>query len=231
MSKIFTFPSSPSLLLFLAALLLLRIIIVIRSVGRRSAKRHRSNGKANVSTLLVLGSGGHTAEMLNLVNVLNLRRYSPRTYIAAATDNMSLPRARTLEEKLAAEGKIDKNAPGTRYLQIYRSREVGQSYVTSVGTTLLATAHAFGLVFAIRPELILCNGPGTCLPLAVAGFVLRILGVRDVKLAYVESVARVQKLSLTGSLLYKLGIVDQFFVQWPQLTDKYPGLQYVGRLM
>ena len=41
-----------------------------------------------------------------------------------------------------------------RYSRIYRSREVGQSYVTSVVTTLIATAHAFWLVFRIRPNLV-----------------------------------------------------------------------------
>ena len=31
-------------------------------------------------------------------------------------------------------------------------------------------------VFAARPALVLCNGPGTCVPVAVAALLLRLLG-------------------------------------------------------
>eukprot|EP00897_Mesotaenium_endlicherianum_P008957 jgi/Mesen1/808/ME000110S_11076 len=210
-------------------LIVTRVVYTILALTGRPVSRRRADEK--VSTLIVLGSGGHTAEMLNLVAAMDLSsKYRPRTYIAAATDNMSLTRARTMEEKLARESE-QVSPTGASYWQIYRSREVGQSYVTSVGTTLLAFAHATWLVLRSRPQLILCNGPGTCLPICLAGFLLKVLGVKSTTLVYVESVARVQKLSLTGSLLYKLHITDQFFVQWPKLTEKYPGTLYVGRLI
>lgn len=45
-------------------------------------------------------AGGHTAEMLSIVNVLQKERFSPRFYVAAATDNMSLQKARVLEDSL-----------------------------------------------------------------------------------------------------------------------------------
>ena len=48
---------------------------------------------------------------------------------------------------------------------------------------------------------------------------------------YVESIARVKKLSLTGMLLYHLWLADQFFVQWEALKVKYPRAILVGRLM
>lgn len=47
--------------------------------------------------------GGHTAEMLNLLAVLQKERFAPRYYIAAATDNMSLEKARLFENSLASE--------------------------------------------------------------------------------------------------------------------------------
>lgn len=50
-------------------------------------------------------------------------------------------------------------------------------------------------------------------------------------LVYIESIARVRRLSLTGNILYKLRIVDQFFVQWPRLQKCYPRTKYLGRLM
>lgn len=51
---------------------------------------------------------------------------------------------------------------------------------------------------------------------------------KDVKIVYVESIARVETLSLSGKLLYLTA--DYFLVQWPQLQSKYPRTEYMGRL-
>ncbi|RWW25264.1 hypothetical protein GW17_00010406 [Ensete ventricosum] len=53
-------------------------------------------------------------------------------------------------------------------------REVGQSYIISIGTTLIATAHALWLVIRIRPQVIICNDPGTCIPLCASGFPFKV---------------------------------------------------------
>ena len=99
-------------------------------------------------------------------------------------------------------------------MQNYRSREVGQSYITSVGTTIIAIAHVLWIMTKIKPQVILYNGPGTCLPLCVIAFLFKVVGIRRSSTFYVESIARVRRLSLSGLLLYKLCMVDQFFGQW-----------------
>ncbi|KAG2684827.1 hypothetical protein I3760_10G094100 [Carya illinoinensis] len=207
-------------------LMLFRVLYVIY----RSGKPLRTEAPGALSTLIVLGSGGHTAEMINLLLVLQKERFSPRFYIAAATDNMSLQKARTLENNLVDENGV-KEVQTAQFMQIYRSREVGQSYFTSVWTTLVAMAHALWLMTKIRPQVILCNGPGTCVPLCAIAFFFKVVGVRWSCVFYVESIARVRRLSLSGLLLYKLRIADQFFVQWPQLQRQYPRAHYVGCLM
>uniref|UniRef100_A0A7C9FPD2 UDP-N-acetylglucosamine transferase subunit ALG14 n=1 Tax=Opuntia streptacantha TaxID=393608 RepID=A0A7C9FPD2_OPUST len=150
------------LILTVLTFILLRFLYVIHQTGKplcpTSAKP--------LSTLIVLGSGGHTAEMLNLLAALQKDRFYPRYYIAAATDNMSLQKARTFESSSDDEMGKDK----AEYMQIYRSREVGQSYITSVGTTLVAIAHALWLMIKVRPQVILCNGPGTCIPICAIAF-------------------------------------------------------------
>lgn len=60
--------------------------------------------------------------------------------------------------------------------------------------------------------------PGTCLPICLAGFALRFLGLKRVRVVFVESLCRVHSLSLTGRLLYYLA--DRFVVQWPGLVDR-----------
>eukprot|EP00252_Welwitschia_mirabilis_P017186 TRINITY_DN38119_c0_g1_i1.p1 TRINITY_DN38119_c0_g1~~TRINITY_DN38119_c0_g1_i1.p1 ORF type:complete len:225 (-),score=27.81 TRINITY_DN38119_c0_g1_i1:145-819(-) len=213
---------------FLLILLIARVaFLVFFRIGRPFSPAAKSR---TLKSLIVLGSGGHTAEMLNLLAFLDKKRFYPRWYIAAATDNMSLARGEVAEKAGLLEVDSTK-VQGAHYLQVFRSREVGQSYLTSIVTTLVAMMHAFWLICKIRPDVILCNGPGTCIPLCVAGFLLHVFGLKRVAIFYVESIARVRKLSLSGLLLYKLHLADQLFVQWPQLKQKYPKVEYVGRLM
>ncbi|KAL2473737.1 Oligosaccharide biosynthesis protein-like [Forsythia ovata] len=216
-------------LLLVVGIITIIIVRVIYIIYRRSKLLYTRSTKP-LSTLIVLGSGGHTAEMLYLLAVLQKERFKPRYYVAAATDNMSLQKARVLEDSLVDKAGID--LVGTaHFMQIYRSREVGQSYITSIGTTLIAIAHALWLMVKMRPQVILCNGPGTCIPLCAIAFLLKVFGIRWSSIFYVESIARVRRLSLSGFLLYKLHMADQLFVQWPQLKMKYPRANYVGRLM
>ncbi|KAK7309637.1 hypothetical protein RJT34_06530 [Clitoria ternatea] len=221
-SSIATFSSA----FFFVTLILVRVLYVIYHGGTPSSKR----ALKSASTLIILGSGGHTAEMLNLLAVLEKDRFKPRFYIAAATDNMSLQKAQLLENTLATENAT-KVTDTAQFMKIYRSREVGQSYLTSIWTTLVAMVHALWLMIKVRPEVILCNGPGTCIPLCAIAFVFKILGIKWSSIFYVESIARVRKLSLSGLLLYKLRMADQLFVQWPKLQEQYPRAIYVGRLM
>ena len=61
------------------------------------------------------------------------------------------------------------------------------------------------------------------------GNVCRVLG-RDSKVVYVESIARVAKLSLSGWILYNSHLTDAVFVQWAELQAKYPRSIYAGRV-
>ena len=76
--------------------------------------------------------------------------------------------------------------------------------------------------------LCLAHGLRSCSDRAWA-FVLRLLGVQHVTIVYVESIARVSSLSLSGKILIRFA--DQFLVQWPQLAERHPGkARYLGRL-
>ncbi|XP_049735690.1 UDP-N-acetylglucosamine transferase subunit ALG14 homolog isoform X3 [Loxodonta africana] len=77
--------------------------------------------------------------------------------------------------------------------------------------------------------MVLCNGPGTCVPICLSALLLGILGIKKVIIVYVESVCRVETLSLSGKILYYLS--DYFIVQWPTLKEKYPKSVYLGRIV
>lgn len=76
---------------------------------------------------------------------------------------------------------------------------------------------------------VLCNGPGTCVPICISALLLGILGIKKVIIVYVESICRVEHLSLSGKILFHLS--DYFIVQWPALKEKYPKSVYLGRIV
>ncbi|KAI3903611.1 hypothetical protein MKW98_032265 [Papaver atlanticum] len=226
----FSIMTMPNLIFILITIFIIFIIRILLVIHQSKKPLHYSPPKS-VSTLIVLGSGGHTAEMINLIRVLQRDRFTQRVYVAASTDNMSLQKAQVLEASMVDQAGLDKLKETAQFMQIYRSREVGQSYLTSIGTTLIALGHALLLMIKIRPQVILCNGPGTCFPLCLIAFLFKVIGIRWSSIFYVESIARVKRLSLSGLLLYKLHIADIIFVQWPHLQKKYPRTRYVGCLM
>lgn len=159
-----------------------------------------------VRTMIILGSGGHTAEMLRIVKHLDIRNYSPRVYIRARTDGLSIDKVKDMES----------DNKDYKILEIYRSREVRQSYFTSIWTTVLATINCLPILWREDPELILCNGPGTCVPLCVVAFLFKVLCITQNVIIFVESFCRVKTFSLTGKILYYLA--DYIIVQWAYLS-------------
>eukprot|EP00898_Chlorokybus_atmophyticus_P003317 jgi/Chlat1/3987/Chrsp26S04068 len=204
----------------IAGLLACRTVYVVFAKPALKKKKKQDD---KVSVLIVLGSGGHTAEMLNIVDTLDLKRYTPRCYVVAASDKMSARRAHELEQQKGALTDCSCEV-------IPRSREVGQTWSSSFVTTAYACLHALYFVAKHRPQLMLCNGPGTCLPLCWAAFFFKVWGWCNTIVVYVESIARVEKLSLTGLLLYKLRLADQMYVQWPGLVELYPRTKLVPRI-
>jgi len=76
----------------------------------------------------------------------------------------------------------------------------------------------------------LANGPGTCLPVCISAFILKWVGYTPYCfISLSESYACVSHLSLTSRLLFPY-FVNEFFVQWPALKQKYPKAVYSGRL-
>ena len=149
-------------------------------------RRKQKNFKGRkIKTFVVLGSGGHTTEMLSMLSSLTITEFSSFVFLIAATDRMSEVKLRALF-----------NDPYIR--RTPRAREVGQSWLSSIFTTAIAILHAIRIVWTERPDLVLTNGPGTCVPVAYTAWLLRILCIKDCRIVFVESVARVNSISLSG---------------------------------
>ncbi|EKE42584.1 hypothetical protein ENUP19_0083G0006 [Entamoeba nuttalli] len=154
---------------------------------------------------VVLGSGGHTMEMLHVLHPLDelchdvIKQFD---VIVAESDNISSKKLEGIKSKYNVH-------------QIPRSRKVGQSYFTSIFTTLYAIFVCIGMVLKIRPEVLLCNGPGTCVPVCICCWFLNLFQRKKTRIVYLESVCRVTTLSLTGKILKF--IADIFVIQWEEL--------------
>jgi len=179
-----------------------------------------SDTVGKIRLCMVLGSGGHTTEILKLLKCLNLQTYNQRLYFVAETDNFS-------EKKLEQLENSDMKC--FQIVRIPRSREVGQSYLTSALSTLLATCHCLSPLLLFQPQLLIVNGPGTCLPVTLICWLLSCLRISPCKIIFVESLCRVRSLSLTGKILQY--VADEVLVQWQELVSKYPRTKYIGKFL
>ncbi len=176
-------------------------------------------------TLAVLGSGGHTTEMIRLLSSLSKQNYKPLYYIIASTDTTSVNRLKSTHEN---ENDDVSSTQRKQFLPplhdaiytIPRAREVGQSYVTSFFSTILSILSSAHIVLLeTKPDILIINGPGTCIPIAFWTCVGRIFGICEGKIIFCESFCRVNSLSLTGKILLKFRMVDLFLVHWQELMD------------
>eukprot|EP00879_Flechtneria_rotunda_P025794 GHRR01027441.1.p2 GENE.GHRR01027441.1~~GHRR01027441.1.p2 ORF type:complete len:104 (+),score=23.07 GHRR01027441.1:593-904(+) len=82
----------------LVCLLALHILVFVCRTAYLLLRHSPLKPKGPVRTMIVLGSGGHTAEMLMLVESMDKQFYNPRVYVVAETDKMSAKRALTQEQ-------------------------------------------------------------------------------------------------------------------------------------
>jgi len=211
---------------------LARVYVVVRT-PRGVVPRKRAQTET-CHLAVFLGSGGHTSEALALVSALDFSRYTPRTYIVSEGDHLSERKAIALEQLKATASSPSSAArassplrsgiqTGYQVLTIPRARRVHQNLLTipfTVLRSLLGAVHHVTLAPRLSRDsssfdVLLLNGPGTCVVLGVAAYVNRFLALPSPRLIYVESFARVRELSLTGKLLRH--VADRFIVQWPEL--------------
>uniref|UniRef100_A0A183CPR6 UDP-N-acetylglucosamine transferase subunit ALG14 n=1 Tax=Globodera pallida TaxID=36090 RepID=A0A183CPR6_GLOPA len=171
--------------------------------------------------MAVLGSGGHTTEMFKMLAVQD-DLFPERTYVIAQSDKLSGLKVEEFEREHGNRFSV-KTIP--------RAREVGQSYLSSVGSTLSAFFHSFLLVNKERADVVISNGPAIGLGICFFARFFDLTRIHRCRVVFIESICRVQKLSLTGWIVYHFRIAHAFLVQWKDLQKKYPKTEYVGRLV
>nr|XP_032817374.1 UDP-N-acetylglucosamine transferase subunit ALG14 homolog [Petromyzon marinus] len=238
--------------LLLVSLPLLVLLFLLVSRRRRETS---PAARLPVSLLVVAGSGGHTTEMLRALSALPAPRYSPRLYLLGGSDPLSRAKILAHEETWGARGGE------VRVEEVLRCREVAEPLGRSLLKAAVATVQAMWILLTVSqpPQLVLCNGPGTCLPILLAAWISSLIrlplhllygppppgGDGDggssatrwrPRLVFLESVCRVHSLSLSARLSRCL--VDHLVVQWPQIQQQQSGgwrwaakTTYLGRVV
>lgn len=231
-----TMESETKLLIQVAAVLLpfyiaiIRLMVILPSLRTRKVKGETKK-IANVvcgslkSIMIFLGSGGHTGEMLRIVEKMDISGLN-RTWIASSGDNSSLNKAKVYEEQYICQQKPTK----VNFLTVPRARKVGESKLLAVGSTLRSFVATWKALYEEpKPDVVLLNGPGTSVPIAYILFAFKYFGLCNTKIIYIESLARVHLLSLSGRLVTPTA--NRIIVQWPQARNSCHRAEYYGILV
>ncbi|EMC97625.1 glycosyltransferase family 1 protein [Baudoinia panamericana UAMH 10762] len=141
-------------------------VLIITDPKRNKPLRHgRQNAQEPTHLLIVLGSGGHTAEMMSMLEravtdpdpklKLNWKDYTHRTWVVSSGDSISAQRAKEFEEMATPlstqdhlmAGKVKKATdigPGKyEIVTVPRAREIHQSLWTSPVSSLQCTLECW----------------------------------------------------------------------------------------
>ncbi len=206
-----------SVLLFLLKIIVLYFCIMF---GLKLIRTYVFKSKKSI--MIILGSGGHTGEILLMIQKLDFNKFSSCYFVSSHNDKNS-------ENKAKESIPIDKYK-NTKFifLKIYRSRNVGQSFISSIPTTLYALFQSFFILIKYRPNMVVTNGPGVAFPILFIGYILRILMILcEFKIMFIESYCRTKSISLCGKIVEPL--CDRFIVLWKNLESKKR--EYLGKIL
>lgn len=158
--------------------------------------------------LVVLGGGGHTKQMLKLVDKLG-KEYNYE-YVISSDDELS-------EKDIKFRGRLFRII-NPRHMQDKNMLKVIFKFIPS-------TIQVMAILFKTKSRCILMAGPAICLHIAFLGKKLF-----KKKVIFLESWSRVYSKSWAGNAIYKLQLADLFFIQWHQENKNYPKAIYAGRL-
>jgi beta-1,4-N-acetylglucosaminyltransferase len=205
-------------------------ILRIQLKGIVDLKERDKDKKPVMANVMVLfGSGGHSAEMLMLIRNAKLSgklgddKINKLTCVLSDDDNLT-------EEKIDQEFAESKGLNKLEKVRLRRARKVGQSYITSIWTTLTGIISSIRIIRKQRPNLCLSNGPAISVIVSIAIRFIQVLflGRYNCQIIFIESFCRTRTLSLAGRIIYNLRLADMFLVQWPQLANNYPRCLYKG---
>lgn len=153
---------------------------------------------------IICGGGGLTTETLLLLNQLTLKNF--RFIISGG-----------LHFDLGTFNRVSRMFPdNTRVVTIENPTLITISLKERLAALLVNLLEAMSIVFFKRFNILFGVGTYLCVPLFFFAKFKRI------KCFYLESYTRLEDLSTTGKIIYRLRLADKFYVFHKALHDKYP---------
>jgi UDP-N-acetylglucosamine:LPS N-acetylglucosamine transferase len=160
--------------------------------------RSRKKVAKDIKLCVGASSGGHMTELIGLLQTQRTWPVQPSVYVTTREIWAKELRRRG---KTYVVGECDRGKP------------------LKIINTLI---RSLWLVLRERPDVIITTGS---LPIAIVCVVSKCFGA---KVLWVDSIAQMDELSLSGNLM--LRFADVLLVQWPEVAEKYGAVEYVGEL-
>jgi UDP-N-acetylglucosamine:LPS N-acetylglucosamine transferase len=160
--------------------------------------------KNKKNVLYILGSGGHTKQMILLSK--DLKKSINYFYLIQDDDKLS-------KNKIIYSGK---------QIVVSRARKFNEPIFLSIFRIIKLFFKSLKIIKKYKIDLIISCGPGIAIPFCYAGKLL------NKKVIFIESWSRVTTKSIAGKLISPIS--DIFFVQWKDNLKSYPKAIYAGRL-
>ena len=152
-----------------------------------------------VRVLFVLGSGGHTARGIILSKQIEAEKFYMVPW----------------------ESEVTKQKVGSNYFSVLSPRiRAKDNRIMTVLRTLLLFLHSLLILLKVRPNVVISTGSGLTIPPFLLAVFFRI------KTIYIESPSRVYYPSLAGKML--IGKTSLWVSSWPELAERYDGVEYRG---
>jgi UDP-N-acetylglucosamine:LPS N-acetylglucosamine transferase len=104
--------------------------------------------------------------------------------------------------------------------KIYVVGECNRQHLLKV---LVVLVRSIRIILRERPDVVISTG-------AAVGCIICFLGkITGAKIVWVDSITNVDRLSLSGRLVWH--IADLFLTQWQQLAEQYKNIEYAGKII
>lgn len=114
--------------------------------------------------------------------------------------------------------KYNKNDKKIKYFV----KQVNRKEVLFIPNMIMVFFKSLYIYIKEKPDIIISTGVLSTIPMLFIGHFFK------KKVIYIESFAKINSPTMTGKLIYKKKIADQFYVQWESMLKFYPNAIYKG---
>lgn len=114
--------------------------------------------------------------------------------------------------------KYNKNDKKIKYFV----KQVNRKEVLFIPHMIMIFFKSLYIYIKEKPDVIISTGVLSTIPMLFIGHFFK------KKVIYIESFAKINSPTMTGKLIYKKKIANQFYVQWKSMLEFYPDAIYKG---